>query len=164
MTAHEPQAGPETAREYVDKLLSTALEAEPGASDLGRFEPNPYDLGISDDPEVTWAEVRRTDPEAGLGHDYDGPELRSGTPEYEAEYAEYQAWAAQPDPEPEAEPDLLVFGPCDQPVPYTLTPEAEEELDAADAAEAELADEWDCADSNAYQARVEAELEPEAEL
>lgn len=63
------------------------------------------------------------EPEAGLGHDYDGPELRSGTPEYAALYAEYQAWA---DPEPEPE--------------------------------------WDCEDSNAYQARVEAGLEPEAEL
>lgn len=30
-------------------------------------------------------------------------------------------------------------------------------------AEAEWADEWDSADSNAYQARVEAGLEPEAE-
>ena len=78
-------------------------QPEPEASDLGRFEPTPYDLGISDDPEVTWAEIRRDDPEAGLGHDYDGPELRSGTPEYEALYAEYQAWAAQPGPEPEAE-------------------------------------------------------------
>jgi hypothetical protein len=67
---------------------------------------------------------READPEAGLGHDYDGPELRSGTPEYEALYAEYQAWADQP--EPEAEP------------------------------------EWGCEDSNAYQARVEAGLEPEA--
>jgi hypothetical protein len=34
--------------------------------------------------------------------DYDGPELHPGTPEYEAEYAEYRAWAAQPDLEPEA--------------------------------------------------------------
>jgi hypothetical protein len=41
--------------------------------------------------------------EADLGHDYDGPELRSGTPEYEALYAEYQAWAVQRGPEPEAE-------------------------------------------------------------
>jgi hypothetical protein len=23
----------------------------------GRFEPSPYDLGITEDPEVTWAEV-----------------------------------------------------------------------------------------------------------
>lgn len=42
--------------------------------------------------------------EAELGHDYDGPELQSGTPEYEAEYAEYQAWAAaEPEPVPELE-------------------------------------------------------------
>jgi len=50
------------------------------------------------------------DPEAGLGHDYDGPELRSGTPEYEALYAEYQAWAARPELEPEAvnaEPEIV---------------------------------------------------------
>ena len=196
---------------------------EPEASDLGRFEPTPYDLGVSDDPEVTWAEIRRDDPEAGLGHDYDGPELRSGTPEYEALYAEYQAWAspaAEPrsalppvvpdamadwaygrepgtsarlaaelmasEREPEAqaehgrtcgcseyrtdarcpdwfrakaelEPDQIVFGPCDQPVPYTLTPEAVAALDDWGA-------EWDSADSNTYQARAEAGLEPEAEL
>ena len=43
------------------------------------------------------------EPAADLGHDYDGPELRSGTPEYEALYAEYQAWADQPEREPEAE-------------------------------------------------------------
>ena len=30
---------------------------------------------------------------------------------------------------PGSEPDLIVFGPH-QPVPYTLTPQAEEELDA----------------------------------
>jgi hypothetical protein len=40
---------------------------------------------------------------------------------------------------------------------------AEVEADAAEAA-LEAADEWDCADSNAYQARVEAGLEPEAGL
>lgn len=52
-----------------------------------------------------------------------------------------------PMPEATPEPDQVVLGPHDQPVPYTLTPQAEEELD-----------------SNAYQARVEAGLEPEAEL
>jgi hypothetical protein len=82
------------------------------ASDPGRYEPAPYDLGICDDPEVTWPaeparealerQIAESGPEAGLGHDYDGPELRSGTPEYAALYAEYQAWVAQP--EPEAEP------------------------------------------------------------
>lgn len=71
------------------------------------------------------------------------------------------------EPEAEPEPDRIVFGPCDRQVPYTLTPEAETELDAAEAEaeyEAEWADEWDSADSDAYQARVEAGLEPEADL
>jgi hypothetical protein len=52
----------------------------------------------------------------------------------------------------------------DDPVPYVLTPGAEELLEAEAGAEAEWADEWDSADSNAYQARVEAGLEPEAGL
>ena len=39
--------------------------------------------------------------EADLGHDYDGPELHPGTPEYEAEYAEYLAWSGQAGPEAE---------------------------------------------------------------
>lgn len=66
---------------------------------------------------------------------------------------------------PGPEPDRIVFGPRDQPVPYTLTPQAEEELDAAAIeAEADWADEWDSADSSAYQTRVEAGLEPEAGL
>ena len=43
-------------------------------------------------------------PEAGLGHEYHGPELHPGTPEYEAEYAEYQAWVSEPEPELEAGP------------------------------------------------------------
>jgi len=51
---------------------------------------------------------------------------------------------------------------ADQPVPYTLTPQAEEELALADEAEADWAAEWDDADSAAYHARVEPELEPEA--
>ena len=59
------------------------------------------------------------DPEADLGHEYDGPELQAGTPEYEAEYAAYQAWAgglgwpfadaeiadAEAEAGPEAEPE-----------------------------------------------------------
>jgi hypothetical protein len=53
--------------------------------------------------------------------------------------------------------------PEDEPVPYTLTADAEDMLDAEAEAEAEWLDEWDCADSAAYQARVEAGLEPEAE-
>ena len=100
-------------------------------------EPGPQpaleasDLGISDDPE------------AGLGHDYDGPELRSGTPEYEALYAEYQAWAAEPEPEA-------------GPVPYTLTSRAEAVLTS-----------WDRFQALERAERLalgEAEPEPEAEL
>jgi hypothetical protein len=26
------------------------------ASDLGRFEPTPYDLGISDNPDASWSD------------------------------------------------------------------------------------------------------------
>jgi hypothetical protein len=47
------------------------------------------------------AEHLELEPETELGHEYDGPELHPGTPEYEAEYAEYQAWAAEPEPEAE---------------------------------------------------------------
>ena len=66
-----------------------------------------------------------------------------------------------------------------EPVPYTLTPRAEAVLASWDRfraigeaerlplgepePEAEAEPEWDSADSNAYQARVEAGLEPEAE-
>jgi hypothetical protein len=120
MTTPEPQAGDPAAGQalWADRsaLLVTTpapeLELAPACSEIR----TPFELARLSLPEP--------DPEAGLGHDYDGPELQSGTPEYEALYAEYQAWAAQPEPEPE----------------------------------------WDCADSNAYQARVEAGLEPEAEL
>ena len=58
----------------------------------------------------------------------------------------------------------LADAAADQPVPYTLTPQAEEELALVAEAEADWAAEWDDADSNAYQARVEAGLEPEAGL
>ena len=33
--------------------------------------------------------------EAALGHDYDGPELQSGTPEFEKGLAEYREWVAE---------------------------------------------------------------------
>jgi hypothetical protein len=43
-------------------------------------------------------------------------------------------------------------------------PEPELDAEAEAEAEAEWADEWDSEDSNAHQDRVEAGLEPEAEL
>lgn len=62
--------------------------------------------------------------------------------------------------EPEAGPDQVVFGPCDR----TFEPEAAlgHDYDVPEP-EPEPEAEWDSADSNAYQARVEAGLEPEAE-
>jgi len=35
----------------------------PEPSDLGRFEPTPYDFGVTDDPAATWADVQ-AEPEA----------------------------------------------------------------------------------------------------
>ena len=73
-----------------------------------------------------------------------------------------------PDPYPGLEPE-------DQPAPYRLTPRAEAVLASWDRfralgeaerlalGEPEAEPEWDCEDSNAYQARVEAGLEPETE-
>ena len=65
---------------------------------LGFWKPDPEAAAETDEPEPD------ADAEADLGHDYDGPELHPGTPEYEAEYAEYQAWAGQT--EPETKPEL----------------------------------------------------------
>ncbi len=33
-------------------------QADLEPSDFGRFEPSPYDLGITDDPEVGWADIQ----------------------------------------------------------------------------------------------------------
>jgi hypothetical protein len=81
----------------------TAPEPQPGPGVSARVqhEPTPYDLGITNDPE------------AHLIHDYDGPELHPGTPEYAAGYAEYLTG--------EAAAAYLE----NWPVPYTLTPQAE---------------------------------------
>jgi hypothetical protein len=86
------------------------------------------------------------------------------------------------------EPGPEAVFPDDLPVPYTLTPQvaalrADEffgrrpgtafrllggalppDPEATFEEAAEVLDEWDSADSNAYQARVEAGLEPEAGL
>jgi hypothetical protein len=86
------------------------------------------------------------------------------------------------------EPGPEAVSPDDSPVSYTLTPQvaalrADEffgrrpgtafrllggalppDPEAAFEEAAEVLDEWDSADSNAYQARVEAGLEPEAGL
>jgi hypothetical protein len=57
----------------VQRLHSRTREPDPTPepelepSDLGRFEPSPYDLGITDDPEVMWADLREPEPEAEAG-------------------------------------------------------------------------------------------------
>jgi len=103
---------------------------EPEASDLGHFEPNPPDPGITDCPApLPWWWV--------------------GDADWDSAYQARVQAAAEP---------------ADQPVPFTLTARAEAELTAEPDPEAGLEPEWDDADSNAYQDRVEAGLEPEAEL
>jgi hypothetical protein len=49
-------------------------------------------------------------------------------------------------------------------IPDAARPEPQLDAEAEAEYEAEWADEWDSADSHAYMDRVEADLEPEAEL
>lgn len=115
MTAPEPRAGS-------------------GASDLGRFEPSAYDLGITDDPEPQspshadlWAAQNAalvansagcTDAEFRRRLDY--------RREVEAAYlAEHGSLA--PEPRTEAELAAEAQGPHG-PVPYSLTPQGEAAL------------------------------------
>lgn len=81
------------------------------ASDFGRFEPSPYDLGITDNPEATWQDGRV----AGSGEPVPGLEAPNGEPVYlgvggrliydaEPESADGCFAEYQPEPEAEAEP------------------------------------------------------------
>jgi hypothetical protein len=60
--------------------MTTAPEPHVGieVSDPGRFEPSPYDLGITDDPEATWQDGRA----AGSGEPVPGLEAPNGEPVY----------------------------------------------------------------------------------
>ena len=99
-----------------------APELEP--SDLGRFEPSPYDLGISDDPEVGWADIQPGEREfcAQDAANYPERERLSGEAAA-ARMAELEQQAAErgldvfggplpdarvldPEPEPEPEPEV----------------------------------------------------------
>jgi hypothetical protein len=91
MTAPEPQ-GP---RPGLRDIVSAFFAAE-HAAETGQVWPGPCD---------------RAEPD--LRHDYDGPELHPGTPEYAAGYAEYLAAEA-----------AAVYLET-RPVSYTLTPQAE---------------------------------------
>ena len=103
MTVSEPQAG---ARLYVTEiwcppadsgvhaLYSRMPEPEPlpepePEADMTTLEPRIeaafFAAEPEPEPEAAEPEAERlTDTAADLGHDCDGPELRSGTPEYEA--------------------------------------------------------------------------------
>jgi len=47
-----------------------------------------------------------SDPEAGLGHDYEGREAQPGTPEHDKTLAEYLEWTNSPYVEVELELEL----------------------------------------------------------
>jgi hypothetical protein len=117
MTEPEPGTGPRPIADVIKELLERAhAEAAPGPDEPVSF----FVLEHGGVPQGIGGPYRaepETDPEADLGHEYDGPELQPGTPEYEAEHAAYQAWAgdlgwpftdaeveAGPEAEPEAEP------------------------------------------------------------
>jgi hypothetical protein len=155
----------------------TTPDRQAEASDLGRFEPTAYDVGITDDPGP------ESPTRAGLWAAQNAPRIGDAAGCTGAEYERlldirYQAETAYlarhgslaPEPRTEAELAAEARGPH-SPVPYSLTPQGEAALgDAAEEAEldaeaeADWAHEWDSADSAAYIDRVEAGLEPEAEL
>jgi hypothetical protein len=106
-----------------------------GASDLGRFEPSAYDLGVTDDPEPQFPG------QAGLWAAQDAPRIANAAGCADAEYerlldvrqqaeAEYLARWGSLAPEPRTEAELAAaaraeaWGP-QSPVPYSLTLEGE---------------------------------------
>ena len=93
------------------------------ASDFSRFESTPYDLGITDDPDLGWADVQPGEREFCAQDAAIWPERERLKAEADAaRIAELERLAA--------ELGLDVFGDPlpDRPVPYTLTPRAEAEL------------------------------------
>jgi hypothetical protein len=184
----------------------TTPDRQAEASDLGRFEPTAYDLGITDDPGP------QSPTRAGLWAAQNAPRIGDAAGCTGAEYERlldirYQAETAYlarhgslaPEPRTEAELAAEARGPHG-PVPYSLTPQGEaaladtreieeafaaaeefygrnpgtaarllagDEIDGPDVAyelAAEVLDEWDPDAAAAYMDRVEAGLEPEAEL
>ena len=115
MTATEPPAEPDRrpVSEIIESLLASADElAQRHVLDRGDAPGGQayFVLEVRGVPQAVSGPYGQAEPEsaadseAELGHSYDGPELHPGTEEYEAEYAEYQSWAGQAGPEPEAEP------------------------------------------------------------
>lgn len=96
------------------------------------YQPTPYDVGITDDPDAQWPE-----PVNGI----------RPTPEATAAHFGYASVAEMEDAAEAALEAAAEAGP-----------DREAEI------EADWEREWDDAESAAYHARVEAGLEPEAEL
>jgi hypothetical protein len=158
MTAPEPQAGPETAREYVAELVEDAERAR-----------------------------QAREAETALGHDYEGREAQVGTPEYEAMSAEYEAeawggkgpsasyeeWQAEGrividlELNPELEPDL---GPSPESIEQgaepddALNPHATSDILDAPAPEDDLDVAYGAAEGRQALAEAEAEMDEELEL
>ena len=91
-------------------------ELEP--SDLGRFEPSPYDLFISDDPEVGWADIQPGEREFC-------EQQAASYPEHERRIGEAAAARMAELEQRAAELGLDVFG---GPLPGVQDPEPEAEL------------------------------------
>ena len=60
-----PVHNPHPGGTYIWFTVPDGPEPAAEAAELGRFEPAPYDLGITDDPEATWADVQ-AEPEAEI--------------------------------------------------------------------------------------------------
>ena len=120
MTEREPGTGRRPIADVIKDLLERmAAEAEAQAETDGPVSFFVLECGDGRVIAVGDTGQLEADPEADLGHEYDGPELQPGTPEYKAEYAAYQAWAgglgwpfadadiadAEAEAGPEAEPE-----------------------------------------------------------
>ena len=120
MTEREPGTGPRPIADVIRELLER-IDADAEAQAEADGPVSFFVLERGDGRVIAVGDTGQleADPEADLGHEYDGPELQPGTPEYEAEYAAYQAWAgglgwpfadadiadAEAEAGPEAEPE-----------------------------------------------------------
>ena len=99
MTEREPGTGPRPIADVIRDLLERIdadAEAQAGPGGPVSF----FVLERGGVPQGIGGPYRaepETDPEADLGHEYDGPELQPGTPEADAKPE------AEPETEPEAE-------------------------------------------------------------
>jgi hypothetical protein len=128
----------------------------PDLADLYAAQDAPLEAGLSN-AEYDHRLTERSQTEAAYLDAYDRDLVRA----LEAEAADPEL-EAEPEPLPDPDPEVGGWpGWSDRSM---LAPEPERDAEAEAEAEAEWADNWDSADSHAYMDRVEAGLEPEAEL